>query len=44
MAGWRHAVELAMSDEDIAAIDGDFALAHRAGEPGGTGANAARLL
>ena len=43
MAGWRQAVELAMTDEDIATSDGSFAVANRTGEPGGAGADAARL-
>jgi hypothetical protein len=39
MAGWRQAVEVAMTDEDVARL----ALANRAGEPGRARANASGL-
>jgi transposase len=37
MPGWRHAVELAISGEDIGRLTG-ISRAQRAGEPGGAGA------
>ena len=42
MAGWRRAVELAMTNEEIE-IDGSFAVANRAGGPGIAGADAVGL-
>ena len=42
MAGWRQAVELALSDED-SRVGCDFALAHGTGEPGRAGADPAEL-
>ena len=43
MAGWRQAVALAMTGEEIETTDGSFAVEDRGGAPRGAGANAARL-
>ena len=43
MAGWRQAIELAMTDEEVETIDDFVAIAKRAGEPGIAGSDAARL-
>ena len=43
MAGWRQAIELALSEEGGDQVDCGDAVADGAGEPGRAGANAARL-
>ena len=43
MAGWRQAVALAMTGEEIEALDGSVAVADRTGRPGVAGSDAARL-
>ena len=43
MAGWRQAVALAMTGEEIRSTDGSVAVADRTGRPGVAGSDAARL-
>jgi hypothetical protein len=43
MAGWRQAVELAMTDEEICKFEGHRAIPKRSGAPSEAGANAAQL-